>query len=167
MAGAFDWEAVERDYRLGRWSLRELAAKHGPSEGMIRKKAKAGGWEKDLSAQIRARVQQKVTQTERRERADVDIVEEASEVVAEIVRVHQRIIAKTRDQLERLQLRIDTLLDDENAAPEQIARTLGATTQSIERTIKLERMAVGLDDDTKNSTAGRTIAELLKEVGEE
>jgi len=167
MAGAFDWEAVERDYRLGRWSLRELSAKHGPSEGMIRKKAKAGGWEKDLSAQIRARVQQKVTQAERRERADVDIVEEASEVVAEIVRGHQRIIAKTRDQLERLQLRIDGMLEDKESAPEQIARTIGTTTQAVERTIKLERLSVGLDDGDKTSSTGRSLAELLKEVAEE
>jgi hypothetical protein len=59
------------------------------------------------------------------------------------------------------------MLEDKESAPEQIARTIGTTTQAVERTIKLERLSVGLDDGDKTSSTGRSLAELLKEVAEE
>ncbi len=48
-----DWEAIERDYRTGKYTLRELATKHGPSHQAIAKQAKKNGWTQDLSAAIR------------------------------------------------------------------------------------------------------------------
>ena len=48
-----DWEAVERDYRTGRFTLRELEAKHGPNNATIGRRADREGWTKDLSDAIR------------------------------------------------------------------------------------------------------------------
>ena len=48
-----DWEAVERDYRTGRFTLRELEAKHGAGYADISRRAKREGWQKDLAAVIR------------------------------------------------------------------------------------------------------------------
>jgi hypothetical protein len=42
--GPIDWTEIERDYRLGSMSVREMARWYGITEGAIRKKAKAGGW---------------------------------------------------------------------------------------------------------------------------
>lgn len=39
-----DWEAVERDYRAGKLTLREIAAKHGCTNGRIVQVAKQRGW---------------------------------------------------------------------------------------------------------------------------
>ena len=39
-----DWSAIYTDWCAGRLSNRELAAKHGCSEGAIRRRAKAEGW---------------------------------------------------------------------------------------------------------------------------
>ena len=50
-----DWEAIERDYRAGVLSLREIAAEHDLTEAAIRKRAKRDGWSRDLSAKIQAR----------------------------------------------------------------------------------------------------------------
>jgi hypothetical protein len=47
-----DWQAVERDYRTGQFTNRELGAKHHADHGLISRKAKAGGWTKDLSIAI-------------------------------------------------------------------------------------------------------------------
>lgn len=41
-----DWEAVERDYRAGVLSLREIATRHGCSHVAITKRAKRDGWER-------------------------------------------------------------------------------------------------------------------------
>lgn len=62
-----DWDAVERDYRTGRFTLRELAAKHGATHTTIARRAEREGWTKDLTEAIRQAtnaklVQQAVTQ---------------------------------------------------------------------------------------------------------
>lgn len=48
-----DWDAVERDYRTGHMTLRELGEKHGVSHQAIAKRAKNGEWTQDLGEQIR------------------------------------------------------------------------------------------------------------------
>jgi hypothetical protein len=45
-----DWLAVEADFRSGAGTLRELSAKHGCSEGLIRQRAKKNGWLRDPSS---------------------------------------------------------------------------------------------------------------------
>lgn len=41
-----DWEAVERDYRTGAFTDRQLGTKHGCSHTAIQKRAKVGEWKK-------------------------------------------------------------------------------------------------------------------------
>lgn len=48
-----DWDAVERDYRTGKFTLRELAALHNISHQAIQAKAKKQEWSQDLGEQIR------------------------------------------------------------------------------------------------------------------
>ena len=43
---AIDWADIERDYRTGSMSVREIARWYSVSDGAIRKKAKAGGWKR-------------------------------------------------------------------------------------------------------------------------
>lgn len=52
---SLDWEAIERDYRLGQLSLRALAEKHGCTAAGISKKAKEKGWARDATAEVRER----------------------------------------------------------------------------------------------------------------
>lgn len=48
-----DWEAVERDYRTGQFTQRELAEKYGVVHGAVGKKIRDNGWQKDLGEEIR------------------------------------------------------------------------------------------------------------------
>lgn len=50
---ARDWEAVERDYRTGRFTMRELEAKHGIPFATIAARATKEGWTRDLRKVIR------------------------------------------------------------------------------------------------------------------
>ena len=45
-----DWEAVERDYRAGILSVREIGAKCGCTHTAINKRAKRDGWERERAA---------------------------------------------------------------------------------------------------------------------
>ena len=50
-----DWEKVEREYRAGILSLREIGEANGCSHVAVTKHAKADGWQRDLNAKIQAK----------------------------------------------------------------------------------------------------------------
>lgn len=47
-----DYDRLEREYRAGILTLREMASACGCTEGAIRKRAKRDGWSRDLTAKI-------------------------------------------------------------------------------------------------------------------
>lgn len=55
-----DWAAVERDYRTGSLTDRELGRLYGCSHTAVQKHAKAGGWQRDLSAAVRSAARAKL-----------------------------------------------------------------------------------------------------------
>lgn len=58
-----DWELIERHYRAGVLSLRQVANEGGVVESAIRKRAKRDGWVRNLNAKIQHRVNTKVVLT--------------------------------------------------------------------------------------------------------
>ena len=52
-----DWSAIERDYRSGVLSLRELSKRHGINHVSIKKRADKEGWGRDLAAKIQAKAE--------------------------------------------------------------------------------------------------------------
>lgn len=63
---AVDWERIEDQYRQGLLTLREIASAHDDlvTEGGIRKRAKRGGWERDLTAKVQAKAEALVRRAE-------------------------------------------------------------------------------------------------------
>ncbi len=59
-----NWEAIERDYRVGVRAVTAIAHEHGISEGAIRKRAKRDGWVRDLNAKVRAKADELVRKAE-------------------------------------------------------------------------------------------------------
>ncbi len=89
-----DWEAVERDYRAGILSNREIAERHGCSEGMVRKKAKNSvpPWERDLGAKIR----QKADDLVRKQVAAKEMTPEKVATEREIIETNAQAIVSVR-----------------------------------------------------------------------
>lgn len=59
-----NWEAIERDYRVGVRAVTAIAQEHGITEGAIRKRAKRDGWVRDLNAKVRAKADELVRKAE-------------------------------------------------------------------------------------------------------
>lgn len=59
-----DWELIERDYRAGVLSVREIAASQGITHAAINKRAKRDLWERDLKAKIQAKADALVSKRE-------------------------------------------------------------------------------------------------------
>jgi len=96
-----DWDAVERDYRTGKFTLRELEAKHGANNSLISRKAKAGGWTQDLADAIRqatnARLDEETVSKEVRNGA-----QKVSTVVLAVAEQNTKVILGHRTGLARL-----------------------------------------------------------------
>lgn len=142
-----DWEAIERAYRAGALSIRTIADRHGVSDTAIRKRAKAGGWERDLSEQVRKEVRNKLVRGEVREdqcanpEDDAVIVEEAAAEGARVVRSHRRDIRKAANLA-------NLLMDDLLLAIKK--------REEIEETI---------EDETRDDSNGMRRASMLAAVG--
>lgn len=49
----YDWEAIEKDYRLGQLSVRAIANKYGlKAHSLIDKKARQNGWTRNVAKQV-------------------------------------------------------------------------------------------------------------------
>jgi hypothetical protein len=98
-----DWERIETDYRAGLLSVREIAASQGISHTAIQKRAKTDGWERDLSAKIKAKAdslvaKQEVANRVATERVETDkaIVDANAQVIAGIRIAHRTDINRSR-----------------------------------------------------------------------
>ncbi len=124
-----DWEAIERAYRAGLLSIREIASTQGITHGAINKRAKRDGWERDLKAKIQAKadalvskrtvsteVSTKQTDTER------EIIEVNAEVIANIRMAHRGDISRGRRLTNKLLDELEALTDEQGTIKELIAQ---------------------------------------------
>lgn len=90
-----DWELIERAYRAGIKTLRQIGEEFGVSHTAINKKAKELGWTRDLTEKIQQRAQSLVTKAEvskvvsssvskERQLSDAETVSAYSDIVANI-----------------------------------------------------------------------------------
>ncbi len=155
-----DWEAINRDYRAGVLSVREVAAAHGlSSHSYILKRAKQDpeNWKRDLSQRVQAAMTRKlVTSVVTAAEKEADIVEEASNVLIAVVRDHRVTIKKARviesELYEDLQaLNKKTGWTKAKAQPSVGVRatTYHTLISAQEKRIRLERQAFGIKDDAR------------------
>lgn len=86
-----DWELIEKDYRAGIKTVRQIATERGVSHTAINKKAKQFAWERDLEEKVQTtaknkvsrQVVSKVVSTETK-LSDAQVVEVYSNVVASV-----------------------------------------------------------------------------------
>lgn len=190
---ATDWDAIEREFRMGLRTNSAIARSFGITEGAIRKRAKAEGWTKDLNARVKAKADALVRKREVRATVrESQRVSETREVeIAALQQVDIR-MAERRDIVKARQLLNDLMADIEAAtaraaepvdtaamdatalAKHHEARTralgtraanLKTLSESLRNLIALERQAFGIDD-TPADLDGRakTFTELMLEA---
>lgn len=166
-----DWEAIEREFRAGQLSVREIARQHNASHTAINKRAKAEGWTKDLAAQVRKEVSNRLVSTEVSSGNAREAVETAAVRGVELVRQHRGALARLHKIVEKLSAELDestdnrteieqaihdeTLGDPNRQRRNQMMKAVGLPSrcatarelsQAIKNLIPLERQAFSLDD---------------------
>lgn len=100
-----DWESIERDYRAGVLSIREIGRLYEISDTAIRGKAKDLGWERDLTAKINAKVRSDLVRSEVRTaspQTECELIAVAAASVVQVVRGHRVRIRQGNDLVELL-----------------------------------------------------------------
>lgn len=183
-AKAADWDAIERDYRTGRFTFRELETKHGPNNATIMRRAKREGWSADLSKAVRqatnaALIQEVVQQrsSEAQQNAATTVLA-AAEVNKQVILGHRqhvataiglvselmaelRLLGSAKEELERLA----EIVGGED--PEEMLRTIRKVTSvhskastvktladAIDKLMRAERLAFGIDDEAGRPPKG-------------
>jgi hypothetical protein len=168
-----DLAVVERDYRAGQLSIREIARQHGRSEGWVRKLAKANGWTRDLAGAVRHRVRESLVREGVRANqceqmgvvpSDAAIVDEAAAIGVAVVRSHRRDIENLRAAaaglLHDLRPRVGPDADGIMILPLKItdrSRVIADLSAAMARLVPLERQAFGLDEDRPQGSQPMTV----------
>ena len=98
-----DWEAVERDYRTAKFTLRELADLHGIVHTTISRRADKNGWTQDLAHAIRQATNTKLIQEATQQACTTahqnatNTVLAAAEIGKNVILGHRKDIARTRE----------------------------------------------------------------------
>lgn len=147
-----DWEAIEREYRAGQLSLREIGRIHDVSDTAIRKKAKAEGWQRDLTEKVREAVRTKLVRElsgsqngsqEQREANDREIVEETSDRGVALVRSHQKSLARGHGIVMKLLAELEEATDDRVEIEEAIEQETEADRDPKRRNQMLRAVNLG------------------------
>lgn len=144
-----DWEAIEREYRAGQLSTREIARQHCVSDTAIRKKAKAEGWERDLSDKVRQQARAKLVRDASSQSGSQDqraneaqTVEAAALRHVEIVRQHRHAIGRGRDLTLRLLDELDATTTHVGELEDLIVDETLGDTNSQRRNAMLKAVAL-------------------------
>lgn len=101
-----DWEAVELDYRSGILTIRNIGVKHGVSHTLVNRKAKDGGWARDLKERIKLKAEALVSKAAVSggvavETLDAEVNANAM-VIANVVLSHRTDVGKGRSLTRKL-----------------------------------------------------------------
>lgn len=114
-----DWELIESLYRAGLLSVREIATAQGVSHTAIQKKAKAGNWERDLKAKIKAKADSLVAKAEVATKVATEklatekgIVDGNAQVVADIRMAHRKDIGRNRTLALKMLEELEAMTDN-------------------------------------------------------
>lgn len=173
-----DWEAIERTYRAGKLSIREIAKEHGVSDTAIRKKATEREWSRDLTARVNEQARVALVRNAVRSanpEAEQEIVNDAADVIVTVVRSHRKRITRQTQLVDLLTAQLITAATDredlEEAIEEETANdksgerrarmmkavslsTHASTAVNLSNALKtlvgLERQAFNIKDESEN-----------------
>jgi len=101
-----DWDAVERDYRTGQFTLRELAARHNVNFATISRHAEKEAWTKDLTEAIRQATNAKLIQQASIQACN-DAQQSATNTVLAVAELNKQVILSHRNRLTELADAVD------------------------------------------------------------
>ena len=174
-----DWEAVEKDYRAGLLTLREISAKHRISTGQLQVRAKSGSWTRDLSDAIRQKAKEKVSSIDVQQLIEQSAHESAQQsaqtiknAIDQAADIQTRIILDQRGMIgehielakrgvEKLSAMLDTVAELKDLTAWTNAQK--ANVETMSKLIDKQRQNYNIDEAEKT---GETIEDIITRLNE-
>ena len=145
-----DWESVEREYRAGQLSIREIAVQYKCTHTAINKRAARYEWTRDLTEAVRLETKRKLMVAVSKTVSDGNtpaIIEAASNRGAEVL-TNQ--IKRIQDQYALVDM-VNRKIQEEDLAgaglePRDIGSLINNCSAALARLIPLERQAFNITD---------------------
>lgn len=169
-ATATDWQTIERDYRAGVKSLRQIAGEHGITHSAVANKARREEWTRDLSGRIAARTSELLGKaavtgdvTTSGVEAEAKIVESNASLQASVVLRHRADAQRLSEKLARLAADMDSKEAKSLPLPQQ-AKAFKCIVDAHCSLVGVERQGYGITAEQRpdDGLAGLATAELLK-----
>lgn len=149
-----DLEAMERDYRTGRFTDQELADKHGVARETVGRNAKRLGWKKDLKDAIA-----QATRVAVAEAASQDALASVTQTIAENAELNKQVILGHRSDIRTIRNEAFVLLRELQVAPENA----DSVEDVLRRLGDLERDAAMADEDMAPKEREKRLARIADE----
>ncbi|MDF2489437.1 MAG: hypothetical protein K0S77_2059 [Pseudomonas sp.] len=164
-----DWEAIERAYRAGLLSIREIASAHEVSHTAINKRAKRDGWDRDLKAKIKAKADALVSKREvstevssKQAETERQIIELNAEVIANIRMAHRGDISRGRRLTNKLLDELESLTEEQGTIKELIEQLKDGDHEDGEAMADALALAKKMSALPARTKTMRELAETLK-----
>jgi hypothetical protein len=133
-----DWEFVEREYRVGRMTITEIARQAGITRPLISRKANLEGWTRDLSARVRVEVAARLAPSLSPE-TEQSAIEIAASRSVQVVREHQAAIGRSQRILGKLFGELEETTDNLDVIDEALIDVVDPLKRGmIQRAVSLE-----------------------------
>lgn len=166
-----DWDAVERDFRTGKYTLRELGSAHKVSHAAIGKKSRDDKWKQDLSEQIRQATNALLTQELVSKEVDKGfqeistVIQIGAEVAKQVILGHRTRLADIADAVATAKATLlslsSSVVDMREAAV--FVQAVGNLATATKTLIEQERKAFSIDSD-KPETPSDSFAGFLADL---
>ena len=161
-----DWEAVEREYRAGVKTLRQIGDEYGCSHTAIKKRADAEQWGRDLSDRIKAKAAELVSRDEvskevskEAKASERQIVDANAEMMANVIRSHHKSLGRLDGVIQLLFSRLEAELSGTDLFA-QLGELMAAPDENgTDKLNELYRKVIGLPSHTDTA---KKLAETLK-----
>ena len=115
-----DWTLVEKDYRAGLLSDRQIGEKYGVSHGSVQQQAKKRGWSRNLIGRSIAKAEEKLAReelatklaSETRVASEKELVDSTSDALVEVMRGHRSDSARLRSVVTALLSKVETIINE-------------------------------------------------------
>lgn len=150
-----DWDAIERDYRTGRYTNGELAKMHGTARETIQRRASKEGWKQDLKDAVRRATSALVV-----EQASQKGLQNVTETVMAAAELGKQVILSHRQDIRALRDETASMLQELRVAPENASKIEDILTRIKE--IEHEATLDGETPEKRDKRLSRLRDELAK-----
>ena len=162
-----DWTLVEKDYRAGLLSDRQIGEKYGVSHGSVQQQAKKRGWSRNLIGRSVAKAEEKLAReelatklaSETKVASEKELVDSTSDALVEVMRGHRSDASRLRSVVTALLSKVETIIN-ETELFEQIGDLCAAPDEKgIDKINDLYRKVIELPAQTDTT---KKLAETMK-----